>query len=222
MPRQARWHEFLQNYNFELEHILGKSNTVADLLSRKKDLKEGVDINKDVIILSENLWSQARAIFTNETPEEFTPNYAIGPIYTSQGEEISADEFTPNDTAFTIQRIKEISADDFTEDKIKCLPSELRRLDPKFWSHHIYLGEDDIEEHCKVLQEIQDSPVGGHSRISNTWKIIKQHYEGPKLRQFVEQYVKGCAKCQESKVITHLKCTPLQPFNTQDHFNMCP
>jgi len=32
-PRQARWHEFLQDYNFEITHFPGKSNTIADLLS---------------------------------------------------------------------------------------------------------------------------------------------------------------------------------------------
>jgi len=32
-PRQARWHEFLQDYNFEIAHFPGKSNTIADLIS---------------------------------------------------------------------------------------------------------------------------------------------------------------------------------------------
>jgi len=32
-PCQARWHEFLQDYNFKSEHFPGKSNTIADLLS---------------------------------------------------------------------------------------------------------------------------------------------------------------------------------------------
>jgi len=31
--RQAHWHEFLQDYHFELQHFPGKSNTIADLLS---------------------------------------------------------------------------------------------------------------------------------------------------------------------------------------------
>ena len=30
----------------------------------------------------------------------------------------------------------------------------------------------------------------------------------------MEEYVKGCAKCQESKVITHLKCALLYHFDT--------
>jgi hypothetical protein len=44
--------------------------------------------------------------------------------------------------------------------------------------------------------------------------LIKCQYKGPNLWQFVEQYVKGCAKCQESKVITHLKHAPLHHFDT--------
>jgi hypothetical protein len=32
-PCQARWNKFLQDYNFELVHFPGKSNTIADLLS---------------------------------------------------------------------------------------------------------------------------------------------------------------------------------------------
>ena len=45
MQRQARWMEFLEDYNFELKHLLGHTNTIADLLSRRVDLEEGVKIN---------------------------------------------------------------------------------------------------------------------------------------------------------------------------------
>src|ERR1700758_4348747 len=34
--RQARWIEFLQDFDYTLEHIPGMTNTVADLLSRRK------------------------------------------------------------------------------------------------------------------------------------------------------------------------------------------
>jgi hypothetical protein len=44
--------------------------------------------------------------------------------------------------------------------------------------------------------------------------LINRKYEGPQLHRFVENYVKGCAKCQESKVITHMKHAPLYHFDT--------
>jgi len=56
-PRQARWHEFLQDYNFKLEHFPGKSNTIADLLSQRKDFEGGVNPNENVTILPETLFA---------------------------------------------------------------------------------------------------------------------------------------------------------------------
>jgi hypothetical protein len=146
-PRQAQWHEFLQDYHFELTYFPGRSNTIADLLSRRNDLEEGVNINKNVTLLPQNLFVNIPAL------------------------------------------------------------SEYLTV----WK--IYLKDDD-ETRCKILQEIYDSPVGGHPGISNTWNLIKCKYEGPRLCQFVESYVKGCAKCQESKLITHMKRAPLYHLDT--------
>ena len=142
-PRQARWMEFLQDYDFTLEHLPGKANTIADLLSRRTDLSKGVNINENVTILPENLFAKATSSHSNKV-----------------------------------------------------------------------FVEDDPETRRKILREVHDSPVAGHPGISNTWQLIKRHYYGPRLRKFVEMYVKGCAKCQESKVITHMKRAPLQSFDT--------
>jgi len=43
---------------------------------------------------------------------------------------------------------------------------------------------------------------------------VCEQYEGPRLREFVEQYVKGCARCQESKTNVHQSKAPLQRFDT--------
>ena len=50
MGRQARWIEFLQDFDYCLEHIPGHANTVADLLSRRKDLNEGVNTNTCILL----------------------------------------------------------------------------------------------------------------------------------------------------------------------------
>jgi hypothetical protein len=134
---QARWQQILQDYNFKITHLPGKSNTIADLLSRRKDFEGGVNPNKQVTLLPEHLFA-----------------------------------------------------------------------------HKIYL-KNNLETQRKVLQEIHDVPAGGHPGISNTWNLVNCKYEGPQLHQFVENYIKGCTKCQESKVITHMKRAPLYHFNTQ-------
>jgi len=47
----------LQDYDFILQHILGKTNTKADILSRKDQIDTKKD-NKDVQLLKDKMWSR--------------------------------------------------------------------------------------------------------------------------------------------------------------------
>jgi hypothetical protein len=53
---QARWNTFLQDYDFEIMHIPGKNNTVANLLSQRKDFEGGVNPSPSITILPEQLF----------------------------------------------------------------------------------------------------------------------------------------------------------------------
>ena len=55
--KQARWYLKLQDYNFILQHIPGKTNTKTDILSRK-DQVNTKDDNKDVQVLKKELWTR--------------------------------------------------------------------------------------------------------------------------------------------------------------------
>jgi hypothetical protein len=46
------------------------------------------------------------------------------------------------------------------------------------------------------------------------WDLVKHQYNGPRLQQFIEDYVRGCTKCQETKPITSLPKAPLIQFDT--------
>ena len=52
--RQARWYLKLQDYDFTLQHIPRKTNTKADILSRKDQVNTKED-NKDIQLLKEGL-----------------------------------------------------------------------------------------------------------------------------------------------------------------------
>jgi len=55
--RQARWYLKLQDYDFVLQHIPGKTNTKADILSRKDQVDTKED-NKDVQLLKDEIWAR--------------------------------------------------------------------------------------------------------------------------------------------------------------------
>src|SRR5262245_13868090 len=54
--QQAHWLTELQEYDFTLHHIPGKSNSKADILSRQPGFKWGADDNNNVILLPESLF----------------------------------------------------------------------------------------------------------------------------------------------------------------------
>jgi len=53
----VRWYLKLQDYDFILQHIPEKTNTKADILSRKDqvNMKEN---NKDIKLLKDEMWSR--------------------------------------------------------------------------------------------------------------------------------------------------------------------
>jgi hypothetical protein len=58
MGQQAHWIQFLQDFDYSLTHIPGHMNTIADLLSRRKDLNKGVNTEEPHILLPNTLFSK--------------------------------------------------------------------------------------------------------------------------------------------------------------------
>jgi len=59
--QQARWYLKLQDYDFVLQHIPGKTNTKADILSRKEQVN-AKENNKDVQLLKDEMWTRKTTV----------------------------------------------------------------------------------------------------------------------------------------------------------------
>jgi hypothetical protein len=66
--QQACWIQFLQDFNYSLTHIPGHTNTIADLLSQRKDLNKGVNTEEPCILLPDSLFS--KKIFLEDNLEK--------------------------------------------------------------------------------------------------------------------------------------------------------
>ena len=71
-----------------------------------------------------------------------------------------------------------------------------------------------------ILQEVHDLPTAGHPGRDETIRKIRELYQWPKMNQWITDYVKGCATCQQNKIQTHKKKT--LPFGIMTTPNMKP
>ena len=74
----------------------------------------------------------------------------------------------------------------------------------------------------ELMAQFHNSPTAGHPGRDNTLALVAQHYWWPGMTTWVEQYVVGCALCQQNKIRTTKRKTPLycipgdplmRPFN---------
>ncbi len=68
------------------------------------------------------------------------------------------------------------------------------------------------QEQQKVLKEAHDHALAGHPGVASTYFSVRRTFWWPGLQNFVHQYIKGCATCQQNKVDHHRKKPPLLPI----------
>ena len=64
----------------------------------------------------------------------------------------------------------------------------------------------------KIIQAYHDIPAYGHPGINQTKDLVAKYYWWPQLAGDVQEYVKGCAQCQQNKVNTNPQKAPLNPI----------
>jgi len=65
-----------------------------------------------------------------------------------------------------------------------------------------------------VLYHFHSSITARHPRIAKTIQLIQPFYWWPHMKDFVTNYVKGCATCQMKKINTHPTRPPLYPITS--------
>jgi len=60
-----------------------------------------------------------------------------------------------------------------------------------------------------IMAYTHDHVTAGHLGRDETIRKTKQIYQWPAMNNWIADYVKGCATCQQNKIITHHRKTPL-------------
>jgi len=59
------------------------------------------------------------------------------------------------------------------------------------------------------MSHTHDHVTAGHPGQDETIRKTKEIYQWPVMNNWIADYVKGCTICQQNKIITHQKKTPL-------------
>ena len=179
----------MQDYDFILRHILGKTNTKADILSRKDQVDTKED-NKDVQLLKDEMWSRK----------------IVGKIWIFDNRKVVEE----------MDIIKRIKKNRTREKKIV---QALQKEDGLAWEEdevaymegRIYIPNNkDIKE--EILKEHHDPADVRYPGQHRMQELIKRTYWWPGLKEDVKKYVQGCIKCQQNKVQHQKRAGELYPL----------
>ena len=172
-----------------MKHIPGKTNTKADILSRKDQVNTKED-NKDVQLLKDKLWQQkttAKVIIIKENKirEE---NKILKKIRRNATRE--------NEVVQALERNNGLT---WEEDGVV------------YMEGRVYVPNNKkIKE--EILKENHDSVDVGHLGQHRMLELLKRNYWWLGLKEDIKRYVQGCFKCQQNKVQHQRKAGELHPL----------
>jgi hypothetical protein len=182
----ARWLSFFSEYNFVVHYKPGKTNILADALSRRPDYdsqspelavdtacRACADVNV-VVQAKSPLPADIRRAYENDADAKHLLAYLQA----------------PSDKAF------------------KSLPTRLSSRLHRFSTNDglLYYSVDpndpprivvplDEDLRTRILYEFHDSPMGGHLGREKTFLAISREFYWPHLYKWVRKYVRTCDMC---------------------------
>src|SRR6266436_8933038 len=203
--RQARWSEYLSQFNLRIRFRPGRLGTKPDALTCRSDVHPGSR--------PDTTPTNVRPLFTPqqlETPTSCTSALDHPPgglsetldqfrIWTEVTQHLPSDTF-----ALTVKRrLRDQHSLPGWEWKEECL----------WYEGCIYVPE---QLHLQLICNHHDHPMAGHFGHCKTIDLIRRSYHWPGLTRVVKQYIWSCMVCAHSKANRHkpygfLKQLPIPP-----------
>ncbi|MEM7375711.1 MAG: reverse transcriptase domain-containing protein, partial [Bacteroidota bacterium] len=227
--RQARWQELLGRYSFELQHIAGVKNVVADALSRMATRGfeslppcEGSTSSTECARECKGLGDWNLDMDVSGSIRESTPvaKETCGSVSSgvkelgvirqlATGEPLS-EASTGIESTFLHLVTQAQGSDEFCRKWREALGADIKdghRRGFTLQNGILFKGKiPDLQLYVptKQLQEkaiamCHDSPCSGHLGLTKTTDLVLRHFYWKSVKDMVGRYIRSCPVCQESK-----------------------
>jgi hypothetical protein len=206
---QARWTEFLANYDFILTHIKGTKNP-ADGSSRCPDYMENVELPTGALIPRSALRMLQPQVPSNPATVSLASETHASPLEVHWSH-IGVHANTIPEASLRSRFISALEKDP--------LATEYRDNPKKPWSwqdglllhDNLYVPHDDALR-VELMQMHHDDPLVGHCGVTKTLELLLRNYYFPDIDAYVKKYVSSCDLCSQGKTPCHLKHGELAPL----------
>jgi hypothetical protein len=179
--RQARWNEFLSEFDYVIEYQEGKKNVCADALSRRPD-HASVD-SKNVISLQTLVNRATVSAISTSLTGEIQEGY-------------KTDDFAKN----ILNGIRMSRVDHFT------VKENLIWYD----NYRIFVP-DVLALKTKIISECHDGKLAMHVGFAKTYDLVAKSFYWPNMYNDIKKYVHTCLICQKTKAENKKKAGLLFP-----------
>ncbi len=202
--RQARWAEKLSRFDFRIVFRPGKRSGKPDALSRRPDYTSGK--NPEARTLT---FLKPHQVDTAELASSaFTLNNAVVEHVGIDGDllaKIRARLDDDPDLGPILHRLQN-PENGAPQEGITLSHEGLLLKDGL-----IYIPAND-ELKVEILKRCHDARTAGHLGQKNTLERVSRDYYWPRMRQFINEYVRTCDTCARNKTPRHRPYGPLRPL----------
>ena len=197
-PRQARWMQYLTQFDFQLRYRPGRQSAVPDKLSRREDHEPTTIPSTQQVLLPPSRFEdepvhQVNSIITHSFNER---NFGKD-IFNEQARDPLITEFSKKSESDPLPRGWKRHADLWTYMGKIYIPSPLRQ---------------------EVFRELHSKGQAAHPGIKGTLAVITKDYYWPRLRADVTEWIHNCDTCQRMKNRNQKPHGELKPIDPTPRF----
>jgi hypothetical protein len=218
--REARWNDFLQQFNFQWEYVKGPANVVADPLSRSfAGLASlgAVTRSRAVPPIVTRIDRPIPAADVAAVVQSFRTS-AVLPTMDAPGSPSALVDVTPSVLASSpsrsaalpprlqggrdaslLARMRSAYHDDPLVSEDSVAQWSLRCHKDLWWRGSQVVVPNSPAIRDAILEELHDSPLSGHVGVTKTLKAVTRLYWWPTVREDVVSWVTTCDACQRNK-----------------------